>query len=118
MSILSIVIQSILGLGFLMFGLMKFGAKQMVDEFNRFRLPQWFRVVTGLVEIIGAAFVIAGIWNTTLAVIGGLLISFTMFGAILTHLRVKDSVSKAMMPIFLLILGLIVVVLNWSSLLV
>ena len=40
MHIFSVINQSVLGIGFLMFGLMKFGSKQMVDEFKRYQLHQ------------------------------------------------------------------------------
>ena len=70
MSVLSIILQIILGLGFLMFGFMKFGSKQMVEGFKHYGYPGWFRVFTGIVELIAAALVIAGIWNETLAALG------------------------------------------------
>jgi uncharacterized membrane protein YphA (DoxX/SURF4 family) len=117
MAVLSIILQVLLGLGFLMFGFMKFGSKQMVEGFKHYGYPGWFRVFTGLVELISAALVIAGIWNETLAAWGGLLIAVTMIGAIFTHIKIKDSVKNMMMPIILLILGLIVLLINFGSLL-
>ena len=117
MSILSIVLQVILGLGFLMFGLMKFGSKQMVEGFKHYGYPGWFRVFTGIVEVISVILVIAGIWNKTLAAWGGLFIVATMIGAIFTHIKIKDTVQQMMMPIILFILGLVVLLLNLSSLL-
>jgi uncharacterized membrane protein YphA (DoxX/SURF4 family) len=117
MTILSIILQGILGLGFLMFGFMKFGSKQMVDEFKRYGHPAGFRVFTGLVEVISAVLVISGIWNDALAAWGALLIVGTMLGAIFTHMKVKDPANKMMMPIILLILGLIVLLINVGSLL-
>lgn len=116
MEVLSIILQVILGLGFLMFGFMKFGSKQMVEGFKHYGYPGWFRVVTGLVELISAALVIAGIWNETLAAWGGLFIVATMIGAIFTHIKMKDTVKNMIMPIFLLILGLVVLVINFGSL--
>ncbi|MGG7621275.1 DoxX family protein [Robertmurraya sp. GLU-23] len=115
MTVLSIILQVLLGLGFLMFGFMKLGSKQMVEGFKHFGYPGWFRVFTGLVELISAALVIAGIWNETLAAWGGLFIVGTMIGAILTHIKIKDTVKNMMMPIVLLILGLIVLLINFGS---
>jgi putative oxidoreductase len=115
MSIVSIVIQGLLGLGFLMFGVMKFGSKQMVDEFKRYGMSSGFRVLTGLLEIAAAALVVSGIWNEKLAAWGGLLIVVIMLGAIATHIKMKDAGSKMGMPIVLLVLGLIVLLLNWSA---
>ncbi|MDP5276583.1 DoxX family protein [Chengkuizengella axinellae] len=114
MGILSIVIQVLLGLGFIMFGVMKLGSKQMVDEFDRLELPQWFRVVTGLVEITAAIVILIGIWNGLFAALGALLIAFTMIGAILTHIKIKDPAQRVMMPVILLIMGIIVLSLNVS----
>lgn len=115
MDLLSTILQVILGLGFFMFGFMKFGSKQMVEGFKHYGYSGWFRVFTGLVEVISAALVIAGIWNETLAVWGGLLIIGTMLGAIFTHIKIKDNVKNMMMPIILLILGLVVLGANFSS---
>ncbi|PAE40543.1 DoxX family protein [Bacillus sp. 7884-1] len=116
MGVLSIILQVLLGIGFLMFGFMKFGSKQMVDEFQRYGYPGGFRIVTGLVEVIAAVFVISGIWNDQIAAWGGLLIVGIMLGAIFTHIKVKDPVNRMMMPIVLLILGLIVLLINFGSL--
>jgi len=117
MSVLSIILQVILGLGFLMFGYMKLGSKQMVEGFKNYGYPGWFRVFTGLVELISAVLVFVGIWNHTMAAWGGLLIVVTMIGAILTHIKIKDSIKNMMMPIILLVLGLIVLLINFDSLL-
>lgn len=117
MSVLSIILQVILGLGFLIFGFMKFGSKQMVEGFKHYGYPGWFRIFTGLVEVISAALVIAGIWNETLAAWGGLFIVGTMVGAIFTHIKMKDTAKEMMMPIILLIFGLVVLLINFSSLL-
>lgn len=112
MNMVSIIIQIILALGFLMFGASKLGSKQMVDEFTRYGMPQWFRVITSLLEIAGAALLVAGIWNDSLIAIGGLLLAVIMAGAVITHLRIKDPVSKIGMPIILLILTLVIVFIN------
>ncbi len=117
MHTVSIVLQSILGIGFLVFGLGKFGSKQMVDEFERYRLSSSMRIFTGLVEVASAAIIIIGIWVDPYAAIGGLLMAVTMFGAVLVHVvRVKDPAGKAFMPFILFVLALIVVALNWSTL--
>ncbi|MEK4563787.1 DoxX family protein [Alkalihalobacillus sp. FSL R5-0424] len=116
MTILSIILQGVLGLGFLMFGFMKFGSKQMVDDFGRYGYSGGFRIFTGLVEVVAAIILIVGIWNTQLAAWGGLLVVVTMLGAIFTHIKIKDSASQLMMPIVLFVLGLIVLLLNVGSL--
>lgn len=113
MNMVSIIIQIILALGFLMFGAMKISSKKMMDEFDAtYGFPKWFRVITGLLEIAGAALLVAGIWNDSLVAIGGWLLAVIMVGAVITHLRIKDPVSKIGIPIFLLILTLVVLFIN------
>ncbi|HLR67075.1 DoxX family protein [Virgibacillus alimentarius] len=112
MYILSIIVQILLGLGFIMFGWMKFTSKEMVDGFNHFGLPQWFRIVTGLFEWIGAIGIIVGIWYPQLAFLSGMWLAMIMFFAILAHVRAKDPISQTKMPAILLVLSLVVVFLN------
>lgn len=115
MSVASIVIQIVLGLMFLMSGAMKFSPK-MAEEFKRYRYPGWFRGFTGLVEIVGAALLIAGIWIDPLAAWGGLILAVTMAGAVITHIRLKDPASRSGAPVVLFLLSLAVLVMNWSAL--
>lgn len=112
MSIVAIILQVILGLGFFMFGLMKFTSKQMVEGFNHFGLPQWFRIVTGVFEWIGALGMIAGIWFQQIAFISGIWLAIIMFFAIITHIRAKDPLLQNMMPALLLILSAFIALIN------
>ncbi|WP_372662460.1 DoxX family protein [Cohnella sp.] len=115
MHITSIVLQVILGLGFLMFGFMKFGAKQMVQEFQRYGYSQGFRVFTGLIEVIGAVGMIVGIWHPQIAVVAGILLAATMIGAFITHIHIKDPGKNMGAPFILLILSIVVVIINFNS---
>ncbi|MDR7235863.1 putative membrane protein YphA (DoxX/SURF4 family) [Neobacillus drentensis] len=71
-------------------------------------MPQWFRVVTGLVELAGAILLIVGYWVPTSAMAGALLLARTGVGGILTHIRVKDSFKDTAMILFLAILSFVV----------
>jgi putative oxidoreductase len=117
MNILSIVLQSLLLLAFLMAGMGKVaGSKMHVEGFNQWRLPQWFRVVTGIVELVGAVALIIGFWEHSWAAAGALLLGVTAIGGVLTHIRVKDS-FKQMFPIVLLgILSFVVFFIRLSDL--
>lgn len=102
MEILSIILQSLLILAFLMAGFGKItGSKMHVEGFKQWGLPQWFRVVTGLVELAAAAAMIAGYWNPGWAAAAGLLLGITAIGGILVHVRAKDSFKQSF-PILLL----------------
>lgn len=109
MDILVYVLQGILTLMFLMAGFGKVtGSKMHVEGFKHWRLPQWFRVVTGVVELVGAISLIVGYWEQSWAVAGALLLGITSIGGILTHLRVKDSFKQTSTILVLGVLAFIV----------
>jgi putative oxidoreductase len=81
-------LQGIIAAAFLAAGAAKLaGVPFMVDLFAQIGLGQWFRVVTGVVEIAGAvALLVPG-----LASIGALWLGGTMVGAVATHLFVLHT---------------------------
>ncbi|WP_264968754.1 DoxX family protein [Klebsiella variicola] len=60
------------------------GVPMMVAIFEHIGLGQWFRIVTGLVEVISAIALLI----PSFAGLGGLVLAITMCFAILTHLFV------------------------------
>jgi putative oxidoreductase len=95
-------LQGIVAAAFLAAGAAKLaGVPFMVDLFAQIGLGQWFRVVTGVVEVTGAvALLIPG-----LASIGALWLGATMVGAVATHLFVLHT-----SPVPAIVLGLLNVV--------
>jgi putative oxidoreductase len=82
---------------FLMAGTMKLsGNPMMVDMFATIGVGQWFRYVTGGIEVVGAILVLV----PSMARYGALALAAAMVGAILTHLFIIGG-SPAM-PIVLL----------------
>lgn len=117
MNIAAIVLQVLLGLAFLMSGFGKVsGQKMHVDNFVRYRHPQWLRVVTGLLQLVSVICIVIGFWTTSWAAVGGLLLTVIMLGAILTHIRIKDTMKNTFPAILLFILPLALLLLRWSEL--
>lgn len=117
MDILAVIIQILLGLVFLMAGSMKvFGSKMQVESFKHLRLPQWFRVVTGLMQYIGVIALIVGIWEPSWAAWAGIWFGIMMLCAILFHVRVKDSVANSLPAFVLMVLAIAVTVIQYSDL--
>lgn len=114
--VLSIILQILLGLGFIMFGYQKFVSDEMKQGFEYFGYGDGFRVFTALFEIVAGIIILVGIWVKPLATVGGIMIVLTMIGAIFTHMKIKDELKGYMMPVVLLILGLIVTTMNWTYL--
>ena len=81
-------LQGILATAFLAAGVAKLtGAPFMVDLFAQIGVGQWFRFVTGAVEVAGAvALLVPG-----LASVAGLWLGVTMIGAVTAHLFVLHT---------------------------
>jgi uncharacterized membrane protein YphA (DoxX/SURF4 family) len=100
-------LQILLAAAFLAAGLSKLaGVPMMVDLFDRIGVGQWFRYVTGLVEIGGAVLLLV----PGLAGAGAAFLAATMAGAVLAHLAILgDSPAAALV---LLALNLVVLALR------
>ncbi|MFX3635930.1 MAG: DoxX family protein [Candidatus Pristimantibacillus sp.] len=95
MTVLFIVLQSLLAIYYIFSGTAKtIGAKYWVDIFNNLGIPQWFRVVTGVVQLIGAALLIIGYWYSDAVTWACIWLGITMLLACLAHFRVKDPIGK------------------------
>ncbi|WP_141604551.1 DoxX family protein [Terrilactibacillus laevilacticus] len=113
MSIVSIILQIILGIMFTFLGVTALaGAKKALENFEHLKLPNWFRIITGFVQLIGAICMIVGILVPRLAAFGGLWLTVTMiFGAFL-HLRIKAPISTAVPAIVIGIISFVVFLLR------
>jgi uncharacterized membrane protein YphA (DoxX/SURF4 family) len=72
------------------------GDPMMVQLFAAIGAGQWFRYVTGTIEVIGAILLLV----PRLALFGALAIAVTMVGAIITHLFVVGG--NPLLPVVLL----------------
>ncbi len=79
------VVQVLLIAAFAMSGVAKFiGGREAIEGFQKMRYPQWFRKVTGIVEVVGAAGMIIGFWIPQAAIAAGAWMAATMLGALYT----------------------------------
>lgn len=81
-----------------------YGAPMMVENFQHIGFGQWFRYLTGTLEVIGAIVILM----PSLAAFGGVLLSWIMVVAIATHLLLIGG--SAVPAIVLLALSAIVVI--------
>lgn len=82
-----------------------------VDSFSRWQLPQWFRLVTGLVETTAAILLIIGFWNESFILCGSVMLVLVAIGGFLTHVRIKDSFLDMLPILFLGFLALLLTLL-------
>ena len=95
---------------FLMAGLSKLaGAAAMVQLFAAIGVGQWFRYVTGAIEVVAAALLLV----PALAFFGAALLIPTMVGAIFTHLFIVGG--NPSMPIALLASATAIAWMKWSE---
>lgn len=82
MTYATLAAKVLLTLAFLAAGLSKLaGVEMMVATFDAIGVGQWFRYVTGLIEVGGAVL----LWVPGLQLIGAALLVCTMIGAALAH---------------------------------
>lgn len=98
-------VLQILAAAFLFFSaLMKLtGAEEMVLLFEDIGIGQWFRYLTGSLQVIGAVLLVV----PRLAVYGALLLASTMGGAVLTHLFVIGGSALVPLVLLTILLGII-----------
>lgn len=76
------------------------GAEQMVQLFDAVGIGQWFRYVTGGIEVLGAI----GLLVPATVRIAAPVLAATMVGAVLTHVVILHN-SPAVPAVLLLVLG-------------
>src|ERR1700752_1821058 len=79
-------------------GLKLTGAPEMVGLFDALGVGQWFRYVTGSIEVVSAVALLVPAW----AAFGALLLIPTMIGAVATHLFI---VGGSAVPATVLLIG-------------
>ncbi|MFK7861681.1 MAG: DoxX family protein [Granulosicoccus sp.] len=88
MKYLSIGLRTLLTVAFVGAGLAKLtGVQMMVDTFDAIGVGQWFRYLTGIIEVGGAAL----LWLPGRQVLGAALLGVTMVGAVLAHIFVLGA---------------------------
>ena len=116
MSILIVIVQVVLGLLFLLIGSMTVaGRKMFVENFRRFGYPQWFRIVTGSLEVLGGIGLLIGIWLPWLAALASAGLTLVMLGAFLTEVRSREALQKIVLPVVLGMLTIVVAVSYWPT---
>lgn len=104
-------LQAVVAAAFFAAGATKLaGLPYMVQLFAQIGIGQWFRVVTGSVEIVGAIALV----YPRLAPIGGLWLGFTMFVGVMIHLFVLHTTPAP--AIVLGLLNLLIVYLRRDDL--
>ena len=104
---LLIAVRVLVSLAFLAAGGAKLaGVEMMVATFEAIGVGQWFRYVTGVIEVGSAVL----LWIPGLQFIGAALLVCTMIGAVAAHLLILGP-----SPVPALILGVLAAILAWNN---
>lgn len=110
-----VVIQVLLIAAFGMSGVGKLvGGRTAAEGFRKMRYPQWFRVLTGLVELIGAAGMVAAFWVPQAAIAAAAWMAATMVGAVYTDFVRTWNPRRGAFAAVLLALAVATIVLRLS----
>ncbi len=105
MNFASLAVKVLLTVAFVAAGLAKLaGVYMMVATFEEIGVGQWFRYVTGIIEIAGAAL----LWVRGREIFGAGLLAVTMVGAVLALLII---LGPSLVPA--LVLGLLATFIAW-----
>ncbi len=120
MDILLIALKLIVALGILNVWLLRSGkatsyrggnATTLREEFTTYGLPFWFMCLIGVLKVGLALTLLASLWFPGLAQPAALGMAGLMLGAFVMHLKVKDSLSKALPSIAVLVMCVIIAIL-------
>lgn len=113
------IAQTFVGLSILSVWLFRFkkatacraGAGQyMKEEFAVYGLPFWFMWIVGGLEIIFASSLLVGFWLHQLIQPAAIGMGIIMFGAIVVHIKVGDTLNKMVPAVTLFVLSLAVAI--------
>ena len=111
------IIQIIVALGIFNVWVLRYGkptswrggdAKNMLEEFEVYGLPVWFMGVIGILKLLCATLLIAGVWFPVLTRPAALGLAVLMLGAVAMHIKVKDPLKRSLPAFSVLVLSLFV----------
>jgi uncharacterized membrane protein YphA (DoxX/SURF4 family) len=107
-------VQGLLGVAELAAGGTKLaGVESQVEAFEHLGYPQWFRLVTGGLELLAGVALLVGLAVQPLLPLGGsVLAAVVLVGALGSHLRAGDPASEMVPAAVLLVLALVV---TWNQ---
>lgn len=111
MQIVMIILQFFIA--FSIFNVWVLRYRTMASDFQQFGLPTWLRNIVGAIKIFFSIMLIAGVWNYSFTIVGGIGIAVLMVSAVAVHIKEKDPVSKMWPAIVLAILAIAVAILAY-----
>jgi hypothetical protein len=84
-------------------------AGSMEEEFSTYGLSRTTMFLVGGLKVLSAILILASIWLPDLAVSAAGVMAILMLGAIVMHLKVRDTLKKSAPALFFLVLSLLII---------
>lgn len=95
-------------ISFLFFGLTCLFSERMVQEFQRFKLTKYQRIITGILQLIAAGGLIFGIKYSVVGSIAATGLALQMALGFAVRLNIKDGVYRSSPALIFFFLNLII----------
>lgn len=113
MSILMLILQIFLGIMFSLLGITSLaGSKPVRKNFEHLGVSNLFRILTGIVQLIGGFGSLIGIFISPFLTLASMWIILTMIVAIGLHVRIREPFKKNIPALAVSIMALLVLVLH------
>jgi hypothetical protein len=99
---------------FVIFGVSCLISPYMTAEFKRYKLSK-YRVLTGILQLLGSVALLLGLKWTVLAILGGSGLALLMLLGFITRIRIRDSFLKSFPSFFYMVLNFVLVYLLISD---
>lgn len=116
-SYLVMTVQTVIALGLINVWIFRFNkstayrggdAKNLVEEFKTYGLPEWFCYFIGFLKLGSALLLLLGLYFHQLVFPASALVVALMAGAVSMHLKVNDPIKKALPASAMLAMSLFV----------
>ena len=81
----------------------------IIEEFVYYKLPTWLRDLVGILKVSFGIMLLMGIYDEKFKVIGAGGLSLLMIAALLTHVKVKNPLHKAVPAVTLLSFSIVII---------
>jgi len=106
-STLLLVVEIVVIVAFVGFGLQCLLSQHMAAEFRRYGLPS-FRILTGILEVAGGVGMLGGLFYHPLLILASGGLASLMFLGVLVRFRIRDPLIAAGPALFLMLLNLLI----------
>ena len=83
--------------------------ENIIEEFEYYKLPTWLRDLVGILKVSFGIMLLMGIYDEKFKIVGAGVLSLLMIAALLTHVKVKNPIYKALPAVTLLSFSVIII---------